>query len=108
MTEQDQLYRWEFWQGVSGLYYARLRGSSPPVILKAACSLDIADRVLLYLSCPDRALRWEMVRHDSIQPNLVASHHESEVRQTPVMPKRPQESSVVPIRIDYDQDQYGS
>ena len=57
---------WEIWQGVSGLWYARRRGSSPPVVLKALTSLALADRVLDYLACPDPRLRWAMVAHDAL------------------------------------------
>lgn len=33
--------RWEAWRGISQLYYARLRGSSPPIVVRGEDPLDL-------------------------------------------------------------------
>jgi hypothetical protein len=41
---------WQAWQGVSGLYYARRRLSSPPVVLRAETIEDLREQVKSYLA----------------------------------------------------------
>jgi hypothetical protein len=36
---------WEIWRGVSGLVYARLRGSSPPLTARGEDARDLIDQI---------------------------------------------------------------
>ena len=36
---------WEVWRGVSGLVYARLRGSSPPLTARGEDARDLIDQI---------------------------------------------------------------
>jgi hypothetical protein len=36
---------WECWTGVGGILYARLRRSTPPVVLRAATAEELAAKV---------------------------------------------------------------
>jgi hypothetical protein len=36
---------WEVWHGVSGLFYARLPLSSPPVVVRGEDPRDLADQI---------------------------------------------------------------
>ena len=38
--------RWHCWQGISGLYYASLRRSSPPVVVRGEHPADLRDSIL--------------------------------------------------------------
>jgi hypothetical protein len=37
--------RWEAWKGISGLCYARLLPSSPPVVVRGEDATDLADQI---------------------------------------------------------------
>jgi hypothetical protein len=39
---------WECWVGVGGLLYARRRGSTPPVVFRAATAAELAAKVRKY------------------------------------------------------------
>jgi hypothetical protein len=36
---------WEAWRGVGGILYARLRKSSPPIVVRAATAEELAAKV---------------------------------------------------------------
>lgn len=36
---------WECWAGVTGTLYARLRKSSPPIVLRAATAAELAEQI---------------------------------------------------------------
>jgi hypothetical protein len=40
-----QFPRWEAWKGVSGLCYARLLRSSPPIVVRGEDATDVADQI---------------------------------------------------------------
>ncbi len=37
--------RWHCWQGISGLLYASLRGSSPPIVVRGEDPMDLRDQI---------------------------------------------------------------
>jgi hypothetical protein len=37
--------RWHCWRGISGLVYARLPKSSPPIVVRAGDPLDLRDQI---------------------------------------------------------------
>jgi hypothetical protein len=37
--------RWEAWQGVNQLYYARIPRSSPPIVVRGESPEDLADMI---------------------------------------------------------------
>jgi hypothetical protein len=41
---------WHYWRGVSGMYYARRKLSSPPVVLRAQTLDELRDQVREYLA----------------------------------------------------------
>ncbi len=41
----DELPRWHVWRGVSGLVYARLMRSSPPLIVRGEDAADLRDAI---------------------------------------------------------------
>jgi len=45
---------WHYWRGVSGLFYARRKLSSPPVVLRAETLDGLRRRVLEYLAARER------------------------------------------------------
>ena len=45
--------RWEVWRGIDGLFHARIKGSTPPVLVRGESPDDLADQIL----------RWERL-HD--------------------------------------------
>jgi hypothetical protein len=53
MTAQDpgwwpyaaEFPRWEVWRDVDRLYYARLRGSVPPLVVRGEDATDLRDQV---------------------------------------------------------------
>jgi hypothetical protein len=47
---------WQAWRGVSGLYYARRRLSSPPIVVRAGNREDLRERVKEYLASKERPL----------------------------------------------------
>jgi hypothetical protein len=58
MTELDDLddipCGWHYWRGVSGLFYARRKLSSPPVVLRAETLDGLRKQVLEYLAARER------------------------------------------------------
>jgi hypothetical protein len=42
--------RWHCWHGISGLYYARLIGASPPVIVRGEDPMDLRDEIRRWLA----------------------------------------------------------
>jgi hypothetical protein len=40
-----QFPRWEAWAGVGGILYARLRKSSPPIVVRDATAEGLADKM---------------------------------------------------------------
>jgi hypothetical protein len=45
---------WHYWRGVSGLFYARRKLSSPPVVLRAETLDGLRKQVLEYLAARER------------------------------------------------------
>jgi hypothetical protein len=47
---EDSLSRefpgWRVWEGVSGLWYARWLGSSPPIVVKGGDLTDLRDQIM--------------------------------------------------------------
>jgi hypothetical protein len=37
--------RWHCWQGIAGLLYASLRGSSPPIVVRGEDPMDLRDQI---------------------------------------------------------------
>jgi hypothetical protein len=58
MTEVDDLgdipRGWHYWRGVFGLFYARRKLSSPPVVLRAETLDGLRKQVLEYLAARER------------------------------------------------------
>jgi hypothetical protein len=40
-----ELPRWHVWRGLSGLVYARLMRSSPPLVVRAEDAVDLRDAI---------------------------------------------------------------
>jgi hypothetical protein len=41
---------WHCWKGISSLYYARLTGASPPVIVRGEDPMDLRDEIRKWLA----------------------------------------------------------
>ena len=42
---ERQFPRWHMWKGISGLWYASRRGSSPPVVVRGEDLVDLRDEI---------------------------------------------------------------
>jgi hypothetical protein len=40
---------WEPWQGIEGLWHARIRGATPPVMVHAEDPTDLRDQIIVHL-----------------------------------------------------------
>jgi hypothetical protein len=45
----DEMYAWHYWRGVSGLYYARRKLSSPPVVLRGKTLEELREQVAAHV-----------------------------------------------------------
>jgi hypothetical protein len=46
---ERQFPRWHMWKGISGLWYASRRGSSPPVVVRGEDLVDLRDEIRRWL-----------------------------------------------------------
>lgn len=42
---EAELHAWHYWRGVSGLFYARRKLSSPPIVLRGETLEELRDQV---------------------------------------------------------------
>jgi len=40
---------WEAWQGIEGLWHARIRGATPPVMVHGEDLVDLRDQLIVHL-----------------------------------------------------------
>jgi hypothetical protein len=45
----DEMHAWHYWRGVSGLYYARRKLSSPPVVLRGKTLEELREQVAAHV-----------------------------------------------------------
>jgi hypothetical protein len=45
----DEFPDWEAWQGIEGLWHARIRGATPPVMIHGEDVVDLRDQIIVYL-----------------------------------------------------------
>jgi len=45
----DEFPDWEAWQGIEGLWHARIRGATPPVMIHGEDVVDLRDQIIEYL-----------------------------------------------------------
>jgi len=38
--------RWEVWRGIDGLFHARIKGATPPVLVRGESPDDLADQII--------------------------------------------------------------
>jgi hypothetical protein len=53
---ETEFVGWQAWRGVSGLFYARRRLSSPPIVVRAGSLEDLRERVKEHLASKERPL----------------------------------------------------
>jgi hypothetical protein len=46
--------RWEVWRGIDGLFHARIKGATPPVLVRGESPDDLGDQIA----------RWERLHED--------------------------------------------
>ncbi len=50
----DRFSAWYCWFGIDCLWYARIRGATPPVIVRGEDAEDLADQILRWQRLHDR------------------------------------------------------
>ena len=40
---------WEAWQGIEGLWHARIRGATPPVMVTGEDLVDLRDQIIIWI-----------------------------------------------------------
>jgi hypothetical protein len=45
----DEFPDWEPWQGIEGLWHARIRGATPPVMVTGEDLMDLRDQIIVYV-----------------------------------------------------------
>jgi hypothetical protein len=54
LDDLEELAAWQFWVGVSGLFYARRPKSSPPVVLRAETLDELRELVRQHIASKAR------------------------------------------------------